>query len=88
MSGKWRRPATIEKQIEVNAPLDAVWKALTDSAELARWFPLEAKVKPGVRGALTLSWGPECEGTARISVWEPEKNFQWQEPAPLGSAAE
>ena len=37
----------IEKQIRIAAPTDVVWKALTDAEELTRWFPLDAKVKPG-----------------------------------------
>ena len=42
-----RTPRSIETQIEINAPVEAVWKALTDAAELANWFPVKARVKPG-----------------------------------------
>jgi uncharacterized protein YndB with AHSA1/START domain len=48
---------TIVKEIEVAAPLETVWKALTDGTELARWFPLEATVEPGVGGNVRLSLG-------------------------------
>jgi uncharacterized protein YndB with AHSA1/START domain len=48
---------TIVKEIEVAAPLEVVWKAPTDGTELARWFPLEATVEPGVGGKVRLSWG-------------------------------
>jgi uncharacterized protein YndB with AHSA1/START domain len=40
-----------EMTIDVNAPADAVWSALTEARELTRWFPLEARVVPGEGGS-------------------------------------
>jgi uncharacterized protein YndB with AHSA1/START domain len=45
----------ISKQIEIAAPPEAVWNALTDPEELKRWFPLDARVKPGPGGEIFLS---------------------------------
>lgn len=39
---------------EIDAPVEAVWKALTDPGELERWFPLKAGVN---NGKVELSWG-------------------------------
>ena len=78
-----RTQRTIRKEIEIAAPIEAVWKALTDAAELARWFPLEARVEPGAGGTIYLSWGPPWEGTAQIDVWEPNQRFRWVEPSPF-----
>ncbi len=78
-SGTSSRKTDVE--IEVAASPDAVWKALTDAEELARWFPMAARVKPGVGGSIFLSWGPGCEGEAPITAWEPGRHFQWQEKA-------
>ena len=75
------RKQKLEYEIEIAAPVEAVWKALTDAAELSRWFPLEAEVKPGVGGTILLSWGPDCEGTEPISMLEPNRHFQWKEAA-------
>jgi uncharacterized protein YndB with AHSA1/START domain len=47
-----------EKEIEIAVPIEEVWKALTDANELARWFPLEARVTPGLGGKIFVSWGP------------------------------
>jgi uncharacterized protein YndB with AHSA1/START domain len=69
----------IEKQIEVAARAETVWKALMQAEELTRWFPLEAQVTPGEGGEITLSWGADCEGTARIDVWEPNRRIRWIE---------
>jgi len=71
--------------MQVSAGPDAIWKALTDAEELARWFPLSARVKPGVGGSIFLSWGPGCEGEARIDVWEPGRRFRWMEGQQEGS---
>lgn len=73
----------IEMEVELDATPEQVWKALTDGEELKRWFPLEARVTPGVGGAIFLSWGADCEGQAGISVWEPGKRFGWTEKSPF-----
>jgi uncharacterized protein YndB with AHSA1/START domain len=73
---------TIEKKIEIDAPVEAVWTALTNAEELERWFPLEARVKPGAGGSIWLSWGPGCEAEAPIAVWEPNRHLQQREKAP------
>lgn len=64
------RERVIETTLEIAAPVDAVWKAITDARELERWFPLRARVTPGVGGEVFMSWGPPWEGGSRIEVWE------------------
>ncbi|HKM90270.1 MAG TPA: SRPBCC domain-containing protein [Candidatus Acidoferrales bacterium] len=71
----------LKKEIEIAASPAAVWKALTDVEELARWFPLSARVTPGAEGSIFLSWGPGCEGEARITGWEPQKLLRLIEQA-------
>ncbi len=36
----------LEKEAVIDAPIEDVWKALTDPTELTRWFPLEARLLP------------------------------------------
>lgn len=67
---------SVESELEIDAPLDAVWKALTDAQELVRWFPLHAKVKPGKGGAIWASWGPPFEGESTIQIWEPNRHLR------------
>lgn len=76
----------VDKSIDIAAPVDAVWQALTDADELARWFPLEAKVEPAAGGRIFMSWGDACQGWADITVWEPNQRLQMserREPVPL-----
>lgn len=37
---------SVEQIIEIDAPVEAIWKALTDAEEMTRWFPLEAGTNP------------------------------------------
>ncbi|HMD30661.1 MAG TPA: SRPBCC domain-containing protein [Candidatus Acidoferrales bacterium] len=74
----------LKKEIEVAASPAAVWKALTDGEELARWFPLSARVTPGAGGSIALSWGPEWGGEARIDAWEPQQLLRIEQPGPAG----
>ncbi len=72
-----RRP--FETEIEINAPVEAVWKALTDATELTRWFPLEAQVTPGLGGRLRWSVGPPdnlYKWESAIEIWEPNRHLR------------
>jgi uncharacterized protein YndB with AHSA1/START domain len=66
----------VEASIDIEAPVEAVWKALTDAEELSRWFPLRARVTPGEGGSIGISWGPPHEGTSRIEIWEPGRRLR------------
>ena len=66
---------SIEKSVTINAPADAVWRALSDARELERWFPLRADVTPGVGGRIWVSWGQGSEGASTIAVWEPNRRL-------------
>jgi uncharacterized protein YndB with AHSA1/START domain len=70
-----KKEVRLEKEIIVHAPVEAVWKALTDPTALSNWFPLSARVTPGVGGRMFISWGPEAEGESEILVWEENKRL-------------
>ena len=42
--------AAITKTIEIDAPIEAVFKAISDEKELIRWFPNKATLEPRVGG--------------------------------------
>jgi uncharacterized protein YndB with AHSA1/START domain len=75
---------SIDTTLEIAASPDAVWRALTDPAELTRWFPLEAQVTPGVGGRIRWSWGPPIESLATIEGWEPGRRLLLVEQTALG----
>ncbi len=78
----------IETSISIDAPVDAVWKALTDGRELANWFPPYAEVKPGPGGHIRCVWGEKQDWTSPIGAWEPPRHLQvvWCEPTPKEEA--
>ena len=70
---------SVEKTVVISTPPDVVWHALTDAEELTRWFPVGARVKPGLGGSIWLSWGAGSEGEAPITGWETGRHLQWTE---------
>lgn len=70
---------SVELEQTIDATPEEVWEALTTASGLERWFPLRAKVDPGLDGTVWLSWGPGCEGEAPIHVWDPPRRFGWTE---------
>ncbi len=77
----------IEQEIDVAATPEEVWRALSEGDELARWFPVAARVEPGEGGKVWLSWGPGMEGESRIAIWEPARRLRLVANYPEGVAA-
>lgn len=65
-----------EHEVVIDAPIESVWKAITDAEELTRWFVEEAKVEPGVGGTIEISWGGDEKGRSRIEAWEPNQKLR------------
>jgi uncharacterized protein YndB with AHSA1/START domain len=72
---------SIELDVTVEAPVEAVWKALSQGDGLEQWFPPHARVEPGVGGKVWLSWGPGMEGEGLIQAWEPNRRIAWAQPS-------
>lgn len=63
-------------EIEIDAPPEAVWRALTDADELTRWYAPQASVTPGQGGTIRLAWGEADQGELRIDAWEPGRRLR------------
>ena len=84
MSDEQPKTRSIECEIEIDAPIEAVWKALTEGEELTRWLCDEARVTPGVGGSHWVSWGEGQAGESLCEAWEPGRrlrmrNLPWGE---------
>lgn len=66
----------IETRFEIDAPVEDVWRALTDAEWLTNWFPTEARIKPGVGGSVWTSWGGETSFESPITAWEANKHLR------------
>jgi uncharacterized protein YndB with AHSA1/START domain len=73
-------------EIEIDAPIEAVWKAISEGEELTRWFVDKATVTPGVGGTISISWGGEEMSSGTIEAWEPNKKLR-KKLAPLEMGA-
>jgi uncharacterized protein YndB with AHSA1/START domain len=69
-------PRAFEMSLDIDATLDQVWRALTQAEELVRWFPLDARVAPGVGGSMLWSWGEGWDWETRIDAWEPGRHLR------------
>ncbi len=69
MSAKQGR--SYEKNFEVAAPAEAVWKAITEGDELTRWFCVQASCEPGTGGLQHIDWGGGAKATQVVTHWEP-----------------
>jgi uncharacterized protein YndB with AHSA1/START domain len=76
-------PISIEREIFIEAPVDVVWRAITEPEQIVQWFSEEADVvlKDGYEGALTFTEGGTKEPTvAQITVqaFEPDRSFSYR----------
>jgi len=65
-----------EMHLEIQAPVDAVWRALSEAREIERWFAPEARVEPRLGGQLSWRWGELHTWDQTIEVWEPGQHLR------------
>lgn len=72
----------IYREIQINAPLTTVWKAITDHKELAKWFCAHAdkpfKVGEVSRGKIVGCGHDDLEWNSEVVAMDPETYFAWK----------
>jgi uncharacterized protein YndB with AHSA1/START domain len=69
--------ATLEFRRFFPFPPAAVWKALTDPAELSVWYMADGTIDGRVGGQVDLAAGPSrLHVTGRVLAWEPPRLFE------------
>ena len=68
-----------ETRVEIDVPIEEVWKAITDPEAMARWFAPSMSVEPGVGGHVTADWGPGMVWKTVIETWEPNRHLRLTE---------
>ncbi len=79
---------SIELSVDIDAPVEAVWRAITDSGAVVNWFAPIASGEPGLGGHLTVAWAEGADWTSIISVWRPVEHLQLVDGPPDEAAAE
>jgi uncharacterized protein YndB with AHSA1/START domain len=62
--------------LEIDQPVEAVWQAITDPAELVRWFPTDAAVDPREGGTFSISWEGQWQWQMTITDCEPLRRLR------------
>jgi len=70
--------AAIEQTIELSAPPERVWRALTEPEELALWFPDQAEVdlRPGGNGSW--AWDKHGKFAVKFEIVDPPLHLAWR----------
>jgi uncharacterized protein YndB with AHSA1/START domain len=83
-----RKPErTQELHVDIDAPIEAAWEAITTGPGLANWFaPMGEVSAPGLGATVTTGWSEEMVISAKVDAWEPMKHVRWlDESAWMGS---
>ena len=73
---KIKKTRNVEKSLQISAPIERVWKAITEAKELQRWFPTDATVEPGQGGKIKLSWNDLYIWEFDIESWEENEHLR------------
>jgi uncharacterized protein YndB with AHSA1/START domain len=73
-------PDEVRREVVVEAPLEHVWRAITEADQLVRWFPdkiAEVDLRPG--GAIRIEWqdGEFDDGTVDVVEAPSRFAFRW-----------
>ena len=82
-----RSARQFDAEIVIAAPKASVWKALTDAAELCRWFAPEARIDAQVGGEIVWNWGDLYHWPQRIEILEPGVRLRTRYDSSVADAA-
>jgi len=78
----------IEKTLELDAPRQRVWAAITDPRELEQWFPDRADFSPVVGAKGVLEWHGHGAGKVEVLEVAPPERLVWRWSGNDGRALE
>lgn len=70
--------AVIERELDLAAPPDRVWQALTDPLELAAWFSQAADFAPVADHDGWLQWAEHGRFAVRVEAADPPRYLAWR----------
>jgi uncharacterized protein YndB with AHSA1/START domain len=83
--------ATVEQEIVIDAPVDVVWRTVTDPELVALWFADEVDLHatPGYDGSMTFTRRTAEPRIVRVSVQsvDPARSFSYRWQHPQGAPA-
>ncbi len=85
---------TIERDIEIEAPVDVVWRTITEPEQIRTWFSdvVELEARPGAVGTLTFRADTDDPFVVDITVVAAERphrfSFRWCYPTGAHATAD
>jgi uncharacterized protein YndB with AHSA1/START domain len=82
---------SIERSVHIEAPVELVWRMVTEADQVVRWFAdeIDLHASPGYEGSMTFR--PESGGTVevpiRVESVEPPRRFTYRWNHPAGTTA-
>lgn len=68
---------TLELHVDIDAPLEAAWKAISEGNGIANWFAPIAEVSgEGVGATVTAGWSDDMMMSHTVAAWEPLKHLR------------
>jgi len=74
MATTGQKTRSVEKTIEINAPTEVVWNALSDAQELVRWFPMQAELRGSDK--MWVAWDDALQGEWALETVEPGRHYR------------
>jgi uncharacterized protein YndB with AHSA1/START domain len=68
----------IRHYIEVDAPAEKVFDAVTTQAGLAGWWTVQVEAQPEVGSILVFDFPPDYHNEMRLTGLEPNKRVEWE----------
>ena len=78
MSTTTQGELVIDRRLDLHAPIERVWQALTDEGELQRWFPPTAELAAADGAEGWLDWGELGRYAIRVEAFEPPRRLVWR----------
>jgi uncharacterized protein YndB with AHSA1/START domain len=74
----------IERDVVIEAPVDVVWRTITEPDQIVRWFAdrVELELEPGGRGYM--GFGEDQGGPVVVETIDPPKRFSFRWNHPVG----
>ena len=78
-------PTAIEREVVIEAPLEVVWRIVTDPEQIRKWFADEAEVELRVGGGGRLRFNSGDSYQLQVEALEPPRRFAFRWIQPEGS---
>jgi uncharacterized protein YndB with AHSA1/START domain len=81
-------PSQIEKEILIEAPVDVVWRVVTEPDHIAQWFSDEVELDPVVGGDGLLTFKTGSSFRLQVEAIDPPRRFAFRWAYPDGARAD